>query len=65
MVRRPRPKTLVEGQEYLLRERVPGGAQVHWRMVVFAAYDPCPGMVILRSRQGRIRSLREDLFSLG
>ena len=55
-----RISTFVDGEEYLLKERLEDKPALV--PVTFVAYDPSPAFVIVRNGSGRQRGLRDDLF---
>ena len=56
-----RPSTFVDGEEYLLKDRLEDKPALV--PVTFVAYDPCPTFVIVRNGGGRQRCLRDDFFA--
>jgi hypothetical protein len=56
-----RTSTFVDGEEYLLKDRLEDKPAL--APVTFVAYDPCPAFVIVRNSSGRQRCLRDDLFT--
>ena len=59
-----RPITFESGREYLLMERQGKGNQPTLTRVRFAAYDPCPAFVIVRSEVGKKwRCPRDAIFT--
>ena len=66
-----RPSTLIDGGEYILRERPAydgrhdAGHHAGFTLtpVKFLKYDPCPAFAIIQARTGqRMRCCRDDLF---
>jgi len=56
-----RPSTFVDGEEYLLKDRLEDKPAL--APVTFVAYDPSPAFVIVCNGSGRRRCLRDDLFA--
>ena len=60
------PSSFEYGGTYLLLESEGNGRQPSFTHVKFAAYDPCPAFVIVRTEIGKTRRCpREQLFSGG
>jgi hypothetical protein len=60
-----RPMTFESGREYLLVERQGKGNQPTMTRVRFAAYDPCPAFVIVRTEVGKKWRCPRDAIYLG
>jgi hypothetical protein len=60
-----RPRAFVYGNEYLLIEQPVKNVQKQVSVPVrFAAYDPCPAFVIVRTERGlKRRCPRDELFT--
>ena len=60
-----RPRTFLDGQDYLLRIPALEGGGISWERVVFLAYAVDPGLSVVKRGGRRAVVSRRDLFRNG